>query len=75
MVATGHNIGHSEELYETHPRVAADSTLRALRGEAPRYVRNPEVLEAWRERCARLDAAAGRDRGTMKRGRTRCDAR
>jgi len=58
VIATGHNVGHSEELYDTHPRVAAESTLLALGGEPPRYVRNPEVLPAWRERCARLDAAA-----------------
>jgi phosphoglycerate dehydrogenase-like enzyme len=55
VIATGHNVAHTEELYERHPPAAAENTLRALRGQEPRYVRNPEVLPAWRQRTARLD--------------------
>ncbi|MGI9615849.1 MAG: NAD(P)-dependent oxidoreductase, partial [Acidimicrobiales bacterium] len=55
VIATGHNVGHSEELYERHPPAAAENTLRGLRGEEPLYVRNPSVLPAWRERLASLD--------------------
>lgn len=54
VIATGHNVGHSEELYERHPPAAADNTLRALRGEEPLYIRNPSVLPAWRTRIASL---------------------
>ena len=56
VIATGHNVAHSEELYERHPPTAAENTLRALRGEEPLHVRNPSVLPAWRARIARLDS-------------------
>lgn len=56
VIATGHNVGHSEELYDRHPPAAADNTLRALRGEEPAHVRNPSVLPAWRDRVERLAA-------------------
>jgi phosphoglycerate dehydrogenase-like enzyme len=55
VIATGHNVGHSEELYAGHPIAARDNTIRALNGETPLHVRNPEVLPAWEERVARLD--------------------
>ena len=54
VIATGHNVAHSEELYERIPLVAAENVLRGLRGEAPVHVRNPEVLPRWRERLVRL---------------------
>ena len=57
VIASGHNVGHTEELYERHPPAAAENTLRALRGEEPLYVRNPSVLPAWRDRLASLDHA------------------
>lgn len=57
VIATGHNVGHSAEAYASHPPAARDSTLRALRGEPPLYVKNPAVLAAWAERVARLERA------------------
>lgn len=59
VIPTGHNAAHSEELYAGHPPTAAENTLRALRGEEPIYVRNPEVLPKWRERLARLGVKEG----------------
>jgi phosphoglycerate dehydrogenase-like enzyme len=55
VIATGHNVGHSIEAYASHPPAARDNTLRALRGEAPLYVKNPAALAAWAERVARLE--------------------
>ena len=55
VIATAHVVGHSDELYATIPRVAADNMLRALHGEAPRYICNPAVLSRWRERLAEMD--------------------
>src|SRR5262249_38180776 len=49
VIGTAHNIAHSEELYERMPGVAAEQTLRGLRGEEPLYARNPSVLPRWRE--------------------------
>ena len=54
VIATGHNIGHSEEAYEALPILAAENILRGLRGEEPVCLRNPEALPRWRERLARL---------------------
>lgn len=56
VIATGHNVGHSAELYTGHPVAARDNTVRALRSELPLYVRNPEAEPAWRARLARLGA-------------------
>lgn len=54
VIGTGHVVGHSEELYARMPGVALENTMRALRGETPLHVRNPEVLPRWRERLAAL---------------------
>jgi phosphoglycerate dehydrogenase-like enzyme len=54
VIGTGHNVGHSEEVYAALPGLAVENCLRALRGELPVHVRNPEVLPRWRERLQRL---------------------
>jgi phosphoglycerate dehydrogenase-like enzyme len=54
VISTGHNVGHSEEVYAALPGVATENILRGLRGEEPLYLRNPEVLPAWKERLSRL---------------------
>ena len=59
VIATGHVIGHSEELYAQIPQVAAENVLLGLRGEVPLHVRNPEVLPAWHRRIAALAEQAG----------------
>ena len=58
VLSTAHNVGHSEELYAGHPPAAAENTLRGLRGELPLYVRNPQVIPAWRERLKMLGVTA-----------------
>ena len=54
VIVSGHNIGHSEEVYAVLPVLAAENLLRGLRGQEPVYVRNPEVLPRWRERMAKM---------------------
>jgi hypothetical protein len=54
VIATAHNVGHSEEAYAALARAAVENTLRGLRGETPAYVKNPDVVPAWRERLRRL---------------------
>lgn len=56
VLPTGHNVGHSEEVYTSFAPAALENVLRGLRGERPLYVRNPEVLPFWRKRLARLPA-------------------
>ena len=69
VIATGHNVGHSAELYAGHPPAAVDNTLRAISGRPPRYVRNPEVLAAWQARVDRLqreDPLSSGDEGQQR---------
>lgn len=54
VIATGHNVGHPQRLYDAMVAAAAENVLRALRGEPPLYVRNPAVLPAWRDRVPTL---------------------
>jgi D-3-phosphoglycerate dehydrogenase len=54
VILTPHMIGHSRELMAALPPTAAENVLRVLRGEPPLYVKNPEVLPAWRQRLAAL---------------------
>jgi phosphoglycerate dehydrogenase-like enzyme len=54
VILTPHMVGHSQELYAAIPPVAAENVLRVLRGEPPLYVKNPDVLPAWRQRLASL---------------------
>jgi phosphoglycerate dehydrogenase-like enzyme len=54
VIATAHNIGHSEEAYSALPVLAADNLLAGLNGEPLVCLRNPEVLPRWRERLQRL---------------------
>ncbi len=56
VIATGHVVGHSEELYARIPEVAAENILRGLRGLEPLHIRNPDALPAWHARMARLAA-------------------
>lgn len=57
VIATGHNIGHPQTLYDRMVEAAAENVLRPLRGEPPLYVRNPAALAAWRQRLAALTGA------------------
>jgi phosphoglycerate dehydrogenase-like enzyme len=54
VIATGHNVGHSEEVYASLGPAAVENILRGLRGERPLYLRNPDVLARWHERLQRL---------------------
>jgi phosphoglycerate dehydrogenase-like enzyme len=52
VITTGHNVGHSEEVYAALPGLAAENILKGLRGEPPTCFRNPDVLDRWRKRMA-----------------------
>ena len=54
VIATGHNVGHSEEVYAALGPACVENITRALRGEPPLYLRNPEALPKWRERMAAM---------------------
>jgi D-3-phosphoglycerate dehydrogenase len=54
IIATAHNIGHSDEVYAALPGLAAENILKGLRGEDPTCFRNPEVRERWHQRLTNL---------------------
>ena len=54
VILTPHAIGHNLETLPTGVRMAYDNIDRALRGELPESVINPEVIPAWRRRLAML---------------------
>jgi D-3-phosphoglycerate dehydrogenase / 2-oxoglutarate reductase len=59
VLVSGHNVGHSEAAYASLPAAAIENTTRGLEGRAPLHLRNPEVLEKWRGRLARLGVNSG----------------
>jgi phosphoglycerate dehydrogenase-like enzyme len=58
VIRTPHNIGHTIELQESFIPAAYENVVRIARCEPPLYFKNPQVLQAWRERLARLRGAA-----------------
>lgn len=52
VILTPHAIGHSIELWEAIPRVAAEQVTAILAGEVCRHVANQHVLPRWREMIA-----------------------
>jgi phosphoglycerate dehydrogenase-like enzyme len=65
VLATGHNVGQSEESAAAFAPAAVENVLRGLRGQRPLYVRNPEVMWLWRKRLARLAEAEGSGRHSL----------
>ncbi len=49
-ILTPHLVGHTRETAAAVPQAAIDNIARALAGEPPLYVLNPEVLPMWRRR-------------------------
>ena len=51
-VLSPHSAASTPELKQKMPLVQLENCLRALRGETPEYVVNPEVISRWRARRA-----------------------
>lgn len=49
-ILTPHCVGHSREGAEAVPKVAIENIGRAIAGQPPLYVVNPDVLPAWQKR-------------------------
>jgi phosphoglycerate dehydrogenase-like enzyme len=54
VILTPHAIGHNLETGPTGVQMAFDNIDRALRGELPESVINPEIVPAWQRRMAML---------------------
>ncbi len=50
VILTPHALGHTQGSLDALPPAAIENVSRALRGELPLYVRNPEVIPAWTRR-------------------------
>jgi phosphoglycerate dehydrogenase-like enzyme len=59
VILTSHSIAWTEELFRDMGRIDCEGALAIYRGEAPRHVVNPQVLESPRflEKLSRLKAA------------------
>jgi len=53
-ILTPHAIGHTQESIDALPAGAVENVCRILDGELPPYIRNPDVIEKWRRRCAAI---------------------
>lgn len=54
VILTPHMLGHTTNLYDAMPDVLVDNSNRVMRGDLPRYTKNPEVESAWKRRLAQL---------------------
>ena len=50
IILTPHMIGHTVEAHHSLEVATCENLARVLAGETPRYVVNPDVLPAWREK-------------------------
>jgi phosphoglycerate dehydrogenase-like enzyme len=46
-------VGHTQETTASMPVAAVENIMRVLSGDPPLYIRNPEVIPAWRKRFAK----------------------
>jgi D-3-phosphoglycerate dehydrogenase len=56
VILTSHMVGHTRDMKDSFVSAGVENIARILRSETPVYVRNPDVLQAWRARLASLDA-------------------
>lgn len=54
VILTPHMIGHTRDVFASLPVAAVENITRILRGDPPLYCKNPEILDAWRNRIAKL---------------------
>jgi len=55
-ILTDHIVGHTREMYDAIPRIAATNVADAIGGTPPQRTRNRDVIERWRARWAPVEA-------------------
>ena len=55
-ILTPHGVGHTHETMAVLQRLGLENCQRALDGELPVYIRNPDVIPAWQKRWAQKKA-------------------
>ena len=63
-ILTDHIVGHTREMYDAIPRIAAANVAEAIAGTPPGRTRNRDVIERWRARWAPVAAAAGKSKAS-----------
>lgn len=61
VIPSGHNVGHSTELYENLTPAGVANLSRGAVGRLPLYLRNPEVKPAWRARLQAMGVTPQED--------------
>lgn len=54
VILTPHILGHTVDLYTIMPDVLVENATRIMKGDLPTYVRNPDVVERWRQKLGDL---------------------
>ena len=54
VILTPHILGHTVDLYTVMPDVLVENATRIMKGDLPKYVRNPDVVERWRQKLGDL---------------------
>lgn len=54
VILTPHMVGHTQEIFDAIPGAALQNIDRIMEGQAPLYLRNPDVLPVWQQRLAQL---------------------
>ena len=55
VILTPHILGHTIDLYTVMPDVLVENATRIMKGDLPTYVRNPDVVERWRQKLNDLN--------------------
>lgn len=58
-ILTDHIVGHTREMYDAIPRIAAANVAAALGGAPPERTRNRDVIERWRAKWDPATAEGG----------------
>ena len=56
IILTPHMVGHTRNVMATMAPTLHENIRRVMRGELPLYLKNPQVVEAWRRRLAALSS-------------------
>jgi D-3-phosphoglycerate dehydrogenase len=54
VILTPHIIGHTYDVMASLPVAALENVGRVLRGEPPLYTKNPEAVDKWKARLAKI---------------------
>lgn len=58
IILTPHMIGHTQDVFASLPPALCENILRVMRGDPPVYIKNANVIDAWRRRLSTLTANA-----------------